>query len=417
MQKMSETNPDSNNVPEQGPKATPPEQAPEGTPPVPLLSSQTQRPRNKAKIVVIISIVGLILLCILGAIIGSRLFNALENNTSLTGRDTVKDDGNKIVTQEEENVANLVNKVSPTVVSIVTTSQGDSFYGPTVESGAGTGIIVGKDGYVMTNKHVVSGTNEVGVVLTDGTTYENVKVIGSDPLNDIAFLKIDGVKDLPAAELGDSGSIRVGQKVVAIGNSLGQYQNTVTSGIISGTGRPISAQDGETVENLNDLIQTDAAINPGNSGGPLLNLAGQVIGINTAIIEDAQGIGFAIPVNTTKGLLKGVLAGKGVERAYLGINYIPITADVVKRFDLKVKQGAYVHNAEGQSPIVGGSPADKAGVKEGDIVTRVNGVDLGSSAGLSSLVAEYAPGDTVELTVMRDGREATLRVTLAKYTG
>lgn len=417
MQKMSETNPDSNNVPEQGPKATPPEQAPEGTPPVPLLSSQTERPRNKAKIVVIISIVGLILLCILGAIIGSRLFNALENNTSLTGRDTVKDDGNKIVTQEEENVANLVNKVSPSVVSIVTTSQGDSFYGPTVESGAGTGIIVGKDGYVMTNKHVVSGTNEVGVVLTDGTTYENVKVIGSDPLNDIAFLKIDGVKDLPAAELGDSGSIRVGQKVVAIGNSLGQYQNTVTSGIISGTGRPISAQDGETVENLNDLIQTDAAINPGNSGGPLLNLAGQVIGINTAIIEDAQGIGFAIPVNTTKGLLKGVLVGKGVERAYLGINYIPITADVVKRFDLKVKQGAYVHNAEGQSPIVGGSPADKAGVKEGDIVTRVNGVDLGPSAGLSSLVAEYAPGDTVELTVMRDGREATLRVTLAKYTG
>jgi len=414
MQKMSENNPDSNNMPAGEPREAMDKTSATSDPEV---TYQTSRPRNKAKIIVVVSLIGIILLCILGGIIGSRLFSVFENNSALTGRDTVKDDGNKIVTQEEENVASLVSKVSPSVVSIVTTSQGESFYGPTVESGAGTGIIVGKDGYIMTNKHVVKGTNEVGVVLTDGTTYENVRVIGSDPLNDIAFLKINGVNNLPAAELGDSGSIRVGQKVVAIGNSLGQYQNTVTSGIISGTGRPISAQDGETVENLNDLIQTDAAINPGNSGGPLLNLAGQVIGINTAIIEDAQGIGFAIPVNTTKGLLKGVLAGKGVERSYLGINYIPITADVVKRFDLKVKQGAYVRSSEGQSPIVSGSPADKAGVKEGDIITKVSGVELGASAGLSSLVAEYAPGDTVELTVIRDGREMTLRVTLAKYTG
>jgi len=411
---MSENNPDSNNMPAGEPRDVMDKTSATSDSEV---TYQTSRPRNKAKIIVVVSLIGIILLCILGGIIGSRLFSVFENNSALTGRDTVKDDGNKIVTQEEENVASLVSKVSPSVVSIVTTSQGESFYGPTVESGAGTGIIVGKDGYIMTNKHVVKGTNEVGVVLTDGTTYENVRVIGSDPLNDIAFLKINGVNNLPAAELGDSGSIRVGQKVVAIGNSLGQYQNTVTSGIISGTGRPISAQDGETVENLNDLIQTDAAINPGNSGGPLLNLAGQVIGINTAIIEDAQGIGFAIPVNTTKGLLKGVLAGKGVERSYLGINYIPITADVVKRFDLKVKQGAYVRSSEGQSPIVSGSPADKAGVKEGDIITKVSGVELGASAGLSSLVAEYAPGDTVELTVIRDGREMTLRVTLAKYTG
>ncbi|HEX6416084.1 MAG TPA: trypsin-like peptidase domain-containing protein [Candidatus Saccharimonadales bacterium] len=409
MQKMSENNPDSNNAPADEPQSA--AKDPTET------SYKASGPRNKAKIVVIISLVGIILLCILGGIIGSQLFSAFENNNPLTNREGVKNDGNRIVTQEEENIAGLVNKVSPSVVSIVTTSQGESFYGPTVESGAGTGIIVGKDGYVMTNKHVVKGTSEVSVVLTDGTTYENVRVIGSDPLNDVAFLKINGVSDLPAAELGDSGSIRVGQKVVAIGNSLGQYQNTVTSGIISGTGRPISAQDGETVENLNDLIQTDAAINPGNSGGPLLNLAGQVIGINTAIIEDAQGIGFAIPVNTTKGLLKGVLAGKGVERSYLGINYIPITADVVKRFNLKVKQGAYVRSGEGQSPIVSGSPAEKAGVKEGDIITKVSGVELGASAGLSSLVAEYAPGDTVELTIVRDGREMTLRVTLAKYTG
>lgn len=369
---------------------------------------------DKGPLIAIIVVVGL-LLCIVAGVAGTKLFEAINNNNPLTSRDTIKDDGNKIVTEEEENIANLVNKVAPSVVSIVTTSQGRTFYGPVEESGAGTGIIVGKDGYVMTNKHVVKGTTEVSVVRTDGTTYDNVRVIGSDPLNDVAFLKIDGVNDLPAAELGDSGSIRVGQKVVAIGNSLGQYQNTVTSGIISGTGRPIAAQDGETVENLNDLIQTDAAINPGNSGGPLLNLAGQVIGINTAIIEDAQGIGFAIPVNTTKGLLKGVLAEKGVERAYLGINYVPITADVTKRFDLPVKQGAYVRGTEGGSAIVKGSPADKAGVRNGDIITKVSGVALGATAGLSSLVAEYAPGDTIELTVLRDGKEMSLRVTLAKY--
>lgn len=380
----------------------------------PANQSQPQTPKRHSPQKIIIGVLLVIVLCFAAGFIGARIFESLNDNP-ITSREGVKNDGNKIVTQEEENIAGVVSKVSPSVVSIVTTSEGDSLYGPTLESGAGTGIIVGKDGYVMTNKHVVSGTSTVEVVLTDGTTYENVKVIGSDPLNDVAFLKIDGVNDLPAAEIGDSSSIRVGQKVVAIGNSLGQYQNTVTSGIISGTGRPISAQNGDAVENLNDLIQTDAAINPGNSGGPLLNLAGQVIGINTAIIEDAQGIGFAIPINTTKGILKGVLAGKGVERAYLGINYIPITADAAKRFNLSVKQGAYVYNGEGQSAVVGGSPADRAGVKGGDIVTKVNGVEVGSGAGLSSLVAEYSPGDTIELTILRGGHETTLKVTLAKY--
>lgn len=415
MEKMNDNNPNQDNSAKEEKDTS--SAKPEVTPPTPETPSVSVGTTNKKGPLIAIIVTIVVVLCILAGVAGTRLFKALENNNSLTSRETVKDDGNKIITEEEENIANLVNKVSPSVVSIVTTSQGRSLYGPTEESGAGTGIIVGKDGYIMTNKHVVSGVSEVEVVLTDGTTYENVRVIGSDPLNDIAFLKIEGVKDLPAAELGDSGSIRVGQKVVAIGNSLGQYQNTVTSGIISGTGRPIAAQDGETVENLNDLIQTDAAINPGNSGGPLLNLAGQVIGINTAIIEDAQGIGFAIPVNTTKGLLKGVLAGKGVERAYLGINYIPITADIAKRFDLPVKKGAYVKASEGGSPVVGGSPADKAGVRENDIITKVSDVELGASAGLSSLVAEYAPGDTVELTILRDGKEIKLRVTLAKYNG
>ncbi len=341
----------------------------------------------------------------------------LNNNKETAERPAVTNDGNKVITGEEESIASVVEKVSPSVVSIVTMSQGSSLYGATQEEGAGTGIIVGKDGYVVTNKHVVAGTNTVQVLLSDGTTYDNVKVLGSDPLNDIAFLKIPDVTNLPAAELGDSTSIRVGQKVVAIGNSLGQYQNTVTSGIISGTGRPVSAQSGESVENLTDLIQTDAAINPGKSGGPLLNLSGQVIGINTAIIEDAQGIGFAIPIGATKGMLKGVLAGGPVERAFLGVNYLSITPEVANHYKLEAKKGAYVFSTNGQTAVVAGGPAAQAGIRDKDVITKVNGVEVGDKGSVSTLISEYAPGDTIELTVQRGGQALVVKVTLATYQG
>jgi serine protease Do len=357
-----------------------------------------------------------VILCLGAGFGGAQLFSSLMENTETAKRQTVENDGNKVITNEEESIAGVVEKVSPSIVSIVTTSQGMSPYGATEEQGAGTGIIVGKDGYVMTNKHVVAGASTVGVVLTDGTTYDNVKVLGSDPLNDVAFLKIPDVSNLPAAELGDSTSIRVGQRVVAIGNSLGQYQNTVTSGIISGTGRPVSAQSGESVENLTDLIQTDAAINPGNSGGPLLNLSGQVIGINTAIIEDAQGIGFSIPIGATKGMLKGVLAGGSVERSYLGVNYLSITAEVANHYKLPVKKGAYVFSTNNQSAVVADGPAAKAGVQDKDIITKVGDIDVGDKGGVSSLISEYAPGDTIELTILRDGKPMTVKVTLAVYS-
>lgn len=365
---------------------------------------------------IFVGVIIAIVVCFVAGLGGARLYDMITGNDSLTQRTGVKDDGNKIVTQEEEDVASVVSKVSPSVVSIVTKSQSQSRFGVTEQDGAGTGIIVSKDGYILTNKHVIADTNTVGVVTSDGTRYNDVKVLGTDPLNDVAFLKVSGVDNLQAAELGDSSSIRVGQKVIAIGNSLGQYQNTVTSGIISGTGRPIAAQAGDSVESLTDLLQTDAAINPGNSGGPLLNLSGQVIGINTAIIEDAQGIGFSIPINATKGILKGVLEGKGVKRAFLGINYVPITADVAKQYDLSVKKGAYVYNGS-KSAVVSGSPAAKAGVKDKDIITKVGDIEVGDKGGVSSLVAEYAPGDTIELTVLRDGKAQTLRVTLSDYQG
>lgn len=371
--------------------------------------------QNKKRVIWVIVILALFL-CVGAGYVGMQLYALFSaNSATVAERDSV-DDGNKIVTQEEEDIASVVAKVSPSVVSVVTKSSTSSPYSYGAEQeGAGTGVIVGSAGYILTNKHVIDGATTVGVVLADGTHYDNVKVLGSDPLNDIAFLKIPDVSDLPVAELGDSTSIRVGQKVVAIGNSLGQYQNTVTSGIISGTGRPVSAQSGDSVETLTDLIQTDAAINPGNSGGPLLNLKGQVIGLNTAIVEDAQGIGFAIPIGSAKGALKGVLKGEAVERAYLGINYIPITADVAKEYGLSVKKGAYVYSGNNKSAVAADSPAAKAGIKDKDIITKVGDIEVGDRGSVASLVAEFAPGDTIELTILRDGKATTVKVTLAAY--
>lgn len=387
--------------------------------PTPPTSSAPQSPkrlpRRHGRLLGAVMLVGLVGL--ITGFAGAQLSSMLSGSNEPASRLSSGEDGNKIITEEEENISSVVAKVSPSVVSIVTEAEATMFPfgGSSTEQGAGTGIIVSKDGYVLTNKHVVEGVDTVGVVLTDGTAYEDVEVLGSDPLNDVAFLKIPGATDLTPADLGDSTSVRVGQKVIAIGNSLGQYQNTVTSGIISGTGRPVSAQAGNSIETLTDLIQTDAAINPGNSGGPLLNLQGQVIGINTAIAADAQGIGFAIPIGATKGILKGVLDGRGVQRAFLGINYIPVTADTADRFNLSVKKGAYVYNGEDRSAVASNSPAAKAGIKNGDVITKVGDIEVGDRGSVASLVAEYAPGETVQLTVVRDGRTLTLDATLTAY--
>ncbi|RYX78345.1 PDZ domain-containing protein [bacterium] len=348
---------------------------------------------------------------------GGAWIVAHDGSPAVTSRSNVGD-GNQIITEQEQDIASVATKVSPSVVSILTKGEVSSYFGTQTQQGAGTGIIVSADGYILTNKHVVQDSQTVTVVTSDGTTHSNVKVVGEDPLNDVAFLKINGVSDLKAAELGDSSSLRIGQSVVAIGNALGQYKNTVTSGIVSGTGRSVTASTDGTAngatETLTDLIQTDAAINPGNSGGPLVNIAGQVIGMNTAIASDANGLGFSIPINATKGLLKGILKDGTVERAYVGVNYISITPEVAETYKLSVQSGAYV-SAEGGSAVVSGSPAEKAGLKDKDIITKVNNIDVGSKGSVASLIAEYAPGDTVELTVLRDGKTITLKVTLAAY--
>ena len=350
---------------------------------------------------------------------GVALYSWVNSNKNpITSHGTMVNDGNLKTTPEETAVSSVVDKVSPSVVSILTNVQVQSIFGTASEQAAGSGVVMSADGYIMTNKHVVAEATSVSVALSDGTAYDKVKVVGSDPMNDVAYLKIDGVSNLTPATLGDSSTVRVGQSVIAIGNSLGQYQNTVTTGIISGKGRPVEAGDGSgtATESLTDLLQTDAAINPGNSGGPLMNSAGQVIGMNTAVAANAQGIGFAIPIDATKGTLKSVLAGKGVQRAYLGLRYVPITADIAKRYDLNVKQGAYIVSNSG-SAIMSGSPADKAGVKDKDIITKINGLEVGPQGGVSSLIGEYAPGETIELTVVRGGSERTIKTTLEVFQG
>ncbi len=356
----------------------------------------------------------LLVACFTAGLGGGYVASHLTTTTSTTDRNAATD-GNAVISKDEEDISTVASKVGASVVSVITKEQTQSVFGAQTQEGAGSGIIISSDGYILTNKHVVSGSTQLSVITSDGTVYDNARVLGTDPLNDLAFIKIDGVNNLTPATLGDSSSVRIGQKVVAIGNSLGEYQNTVTSGIISGTGRPVSAQDGSSVETLTDLLQTDAAINPGNSGGPLVNLSGQVIGINTAVAADAQSIGFSIPINSAKGIIKNLQKTGKVQRAYLGINYVTITPEVAKLYNLPVKKGAYVISDSGAS-VISGSPADKAGIKDKDIITKVGDIDVGDRGSVSSLVSEYATGDKVQLTVLRAGKEMTVTVTLEIYT-
>lgn len=350
--------------------------------------------------------------CFVASFLGAWVFLS----TGLVSTKNTPQVTTNVVTSEEQATSNAAKKILPSVVSVTTTQVTTRGYLQTTSQGAGTGTIISKDGYILTNKHVVSGASQVAVVTNDGTIYQDVKVVGVDPLNDIAFLKVNNPKNLTPAKLADSSDITVGQKVLAVGNALGEFQNSVTSGIISGEGRPITASGGGTGESLDNLLQTDAAINPGNSGGPLVNLNGEVVGMNTAIAADAQGIGFAIPINATKGLIKGLFKDGKVQRAYLGVTYIGITPAVAQQADLSVAQGAYVYQANGNS-VIPGSPAEKAGIRNKDIIVSVNGEKVDQTSGLSLLLAQYAPGDTVKLEIITDKQKRTVDVTLVAYIG
>jgi serine protease Do len=324
-------------------------------------------------------------------------------------------------------ISSIAKTVGASVVSVNTTSTvtTQNFFGAgqsSQQQGAGTGIILTTDGLIMTNRHVVpQGTTSVSVVLSDGTAFNNVAIVGrtssTDSL-DIAFLKINDTKGhkLTPASLGDSSKMQVGDSVIAIGNALGQFQNTVTSGILSGYGRTVQASDstGGNSENLEDLFQTDAAINEGNSGGPLVNLDGDVVAINTAIAGNAQSIGFAIPINDVSGLIKSVEQTGKLQRPYLGVFYIPITNDVTQQYNLGVTRGAYIPTADqlGSTPIVAGGPADQAGLQAGDIIIKLNDIAIDQTNSLSALVNKHNVGDKVTLTIVRGGKTQAVTVVL-----
>ncbi|MDL2342206.1 MAG: trypsin-like peptidase domain-containing protein [Patescibacteria group bacterium] len=348
----------------------------------------------------------------------------------------------KVVSSQSQLISQIAKTVGPSVVSVnvtLTTASAlpsgfESLFGYSAgtqtEAAAGTGIIISAEGIIITNRHVVpEGTNTVSVTLSDGTELKDVTVIGrtkaSDPL-DIAFLKIANPKGhhLKAAQIGDSSRVQVGDDVVAIGNALGQFQNTVTSGILSGFGRSVQASsDGGSAssaasdtETLDNLFQTDAAINEGNSGGPLVNLNGQVIGINTAIAGNAQNIGFSIPINDVKGLITQVLKNGKVVRPYLGVRYVLITADFAKQNNLSVSNGAYIlPNVNADEPsVIADSPAAKAGLQAKDIITKVGSATIDQNHSLTSLLSSHQPNEKVSLTIIRDGKTQKITVALGE---
>lgn len=357
-----------------------------------------------------------------------------QASTSETGK--VDSASQTVQVKEESETSRAVKKVLPSVGSIIvkqdlsklsnTTNPSplDWFFGypSTVPQGkqqvaAGTGFIVSTDGYILTNKHVVNvEAGEYTFITNDGKQYD-ARLVGSDPFNDLAVLKIDA-SGLPAVELGDSDSLELGQTVIAIGNTLDQFPNTVTKGIVSGNGRTITAGDGQgQSETIEKVIQTDAAINRGNSGGPLINLSGQVVGINTAVSQEGQLIGFAIPVNLAKPVIESVQKQGRVIRPYLGVRYRLIDADFAKQNSLSVDYGALIIRGQAQElAIVPGSPADKAGLEENDIILEINGQKIDSDNTLASMMKQFKVGESITLKVLHDdGSEKNVTVTLEEY--
>ncbi len=356
----------------------------------------------------------------------------------------------------EQAIINVVKNASPSVVSIVISKNlpvyeqewvnpfgDDSFLNIQVPQyvqkgteyqkvGSGSGFIVSGDGLILTNKHVVSDKNaDYSVITNDGAEYD-AKVLAVDPVQDLAILKIEDIsasltgslqvnseqnQKFQPLKLGDSSGIQIGQTAIAIGNALGEFSNTVSVGVVSGLGRTISASDktGAIYETLEDIIQTDAAINSGNSGGPLLNLKGEVIGINTAIAENAQSIAFAIPINYAKKDISQVIATNKIVYPFLGVRYILITEKVKEKYNLSVNYGAFVQKGEGgEVAVTKDSAADKAGIQEEDIILEINGEKISAKNTLAKIIQKYNAGDSVVLKVLRNNENIDLQVILGE---
>jgi len=283
-----------------------------------------------------------------------------------------------------------------------------------MQIGGGSGFIVSENGYVFTSNHVVSDTTADYTVILNPKHKYPAKVLSRNPINDTAVLKIEG-KDFPYLELADSNKIELGEEVVAVGNALGEFSDTLSAGIVSGLSRFITAFGGidHQMQNLRGLIQTDAAINPGNSGGPLVNMEGKVIGINTAMIMGAQNIGFAIPINYAKKDFEEVKKYGKIIVPFLGVKYVLISKEMAEANKLPVNDGALVvREALGESPVVKGSAADRAGVKEWDIIIECNGEKITMKNPLANILQKCKIGSETTLKVLRDKKEITLKVKL-----
>lgn len=370
------------------------------------------------RLITVIALAFLVLVIVTGGLVADRLFGFKPLDKLFPRKEVTSTIIQGNFSQEQAVIA--INKaVTPSVVTIsaqtpqrrILTINPFGGLSQSVEGGIpqdiGTGFIVSTDGLIVTNKHVVSVTGATYQVITsDNQTYD-AKEISKDPSNDIAIIKIDA-QGLKPIEMGDSTNLQVGQFVIAIGTALGQFRDTLTTGVISGLGRGITAGSvfEGYVEQLDNVIQTDAAINPGNSGGPLLNSSGKVIGINVAVASGAQNIGFAIPVNTVKdAIAQFQKTGKFADKAYLGVKYSMIDATSAK--ENKVPEGAFVQD------VVTGSPAETAGIKANDIITKIDSVPVtNTNGGLSKIVAGKKPGDKIVIEVWRNEAYSNLTITL-----
>ena len=348
-------------------------------------------------------------------------------------------------TSQEEAVIKAVKEVSPAVVSIIVTKdvpklklyyedpfkEFEQFFGQPFEFevpqykqegtekkeiGGGTGFIVSEDGMILTNGHVVSDKEAEYTVLTnDGKKYP-AKVLARDSIRDLALIKIENQEiPFPTIKLGDSDKLQIGQTVIAIGNALGEFRNTVSVGVISGLGRTVTAGGGGMIETLEDVIQTDAAINLGNSGGPLLNLRGEVIGVDFAMSQQGQNIGFAIPIDKTKKDIEQVKTLGKIVYPFLGVRYILITENIQKENNLPVDYGAWVQKGTGgEAAVFPGSAAEKTGLKEGDIILEFNEEKITLENTLAKIIMKYNPGDIITLKILREGKEKIFELTLGE---
>jgi serine protease Do len=331
---------------------------------------------------------------------------------STTGQGNTVGTLQPVTIDESSATIDVAAKVSPAVVRITVGDTGTSDTGVIPDTGVGSGVIYDSHGWILTNHHVVEGSDKIKVELKDGRSFSGT-VYGIDTLTDLAIVKIDAT-NLPTAALGNSDALKVGQLVVAIGSPLGTYSNSVTSGIVSAKGRSIRT-DNETV--INNLIQTDAAINPGNSGGPLLDADGAVIGINTAIATNSNGIGFAIPIDIARPIMVQAVAGDPLTRPYLGISFVSIDRALADKEHLAAQQGAVVGRIDTQGKLVTGgvkanTPAAAAGLKDGDIIVSAGGKVIDEEHPLDATLSQFAPGTAIPLEILRDGDTITVQVTL-----